>query len=365
MAQLEIRKQRSSGSPKKKTEHSKDFPSFSSSGSSSSVDIPVIFSVFYGRPRYPSSSSSAQSNTFKHVSFETKVNPIFFEHARKATEEPRGRIWERRKHRRNCEAVQFKEIASLASAHHDQILGLWGNKHCAICESQPATAVVYLPICCTYDGYYTLADGDKLFGLMLSISKLVAELDSDVKVRSAIGSNVHTPYINGLAVPLCSAEDRCRKQANSDIVKFLKGFGFDDNQIGEDGKFENNEHNEERTKDEHSQTFRPFLQRRSTCSSKFATDMAMFRDAVEADEWEDDDVSDSSDDGVPTEPPIPRTPGGSPTRLYMQERVPLRYTVVCGQPILNQSRDTKMTELDAGRLTCLVFTSRWEAGLLE
>ncbi|KAF3482285.1 uncharacterized protein GIQ15_05044 [Arthroderma uncinatum] len=363
MAQLEVPKQRS-GSPKKTSEHSKDFPSFSSSGSSSSADTPVVFSVFYGRPPGPPSSVSPHSSALKHVSFETRLSTTFIEHARRRAKEPRGRIWERRKHRRDCDAMQFREIASLASTHQDRILELWGEKCCVICENQPATAVVYLPICCTYDGYYTLADGDKLFGLMLSIAKLVTDLDSDVKVRSAIGSNVHTPYINVIAVPVCYAEDSCRKEANSDIVKFLKGFGFGDSHAGDEGKTESYENNnEERAKDEQSQIFRPLLHRRSTCSSKFATDMAMFRDAVEADEWEDNDVSDSSEDGVPNEPPVPSIPSSSPTRMYMQERIPLRYTVICGQPILDQGQDT--TQLDAGRLTCLVFTSRWEAGLLE
>ncbi|KAM5452414.1 hypothetical protein MaudCBS49596_003232 [Microsporum audouinii] len=364
MAQLEVPKQRSTGSPKKKTECSKEFSSFSSSGSSSSIDIPAVFSVFYGKP-HSSSSQPASPQPLKHASFETKVSHTFIEHARKSTEESRGRIWERRKHRRGCDSIQFREIVSLASAHHDQILELWGSKHCAICEKQPAAAVVYLPICCTYDGYYTLADGDKLFALMLSISKLVAELDSDVKVRSAIGSNVHMPYINGLAVPVCLTDDKCRKEANSDIVKFLKAFGFDDNLAADEAKADSEHNDEERAKDEQTRAFRPFLQRRSTCSSKFATDMAMFRDAIEADEWEDDDVSDSSDDAMPNEPPVPSIPGNSPTRTYMRERVPLRYTVICGQPILSQSQGLNVTEVDAGRLTCLVFTSRWEAGLLE
>ncbi|EFR02488.1 hypothetical protein MGYG_05481 [Nannizzia gypsea CBS 118893] len=370
MAQLEVPKQRSSRSPKKKTEYSKEFPSFSSSfsssGSSSSLDIPIIFSVFYGRPQRVSTSQSTSSHPLKHVSFESKVNSAFIEHARKKTEEPRGRIWERRKHRRDCDSVQFKEIASLASTHHDQILELWGSKHCAICENRPATAVLYLPICCTYDGYYTLADGDRLFGLMLSIAKLVAELDSDVKVRSAIGSNVHMPYINGLAVPVCSAEDNCRKEANLEVAKFLRAFGFDDAPVTEESKADDNDYDsEERTKDEQARPFRPLLKRRSTCSSKFATDMAMFRDAIEADEWEDDDVSDSGDEAAPSEPPVPSIPGHSPTRMYMRERIPLRYTVLCGQPILDPSQGTTATEIDAGRLTCLVFTSRWEAGLLE
>ncbi|EGD86106.1 hypothetical protein H112_07029 [Trichophyton rubrum D6] len=373
MAQLEVPKQRSSGSPKKKADYSKEFPSFSSSfsssTSSSSLDIPIIFSVFYGRPQRgltSHSTSSTPSHPLKHVSFESKVNASFIEHARKKTEEPRGRIWERRKHRRDCDSIQFKEIATLASTHQDQILELWGSKHCAVCDNQPATAVLYLPICCTYDGYYTLADGDRLFWLMLSIAKLVADLDSDVKVRSAIGSNVHMPYINGLAVPVCSAEDTCRKEANLEVARFLKAFGFDDTPAPEEAKADDNDYDsEERVRDEQNRSVGPLLHRRSTCSSKFATDMAMFRDAIEADEWEDDDVTDSGDEAVQSEPPVPSIPGHSPTRMHLHERVPLRYTVLCGQPILNRSPGATATEVDAGRLTCLVFTSRWEAGLLE
>lgn len=337
-------------------------------------DTPMVFSVFYGKPAQATSSTAPKH--LKNVLFEVKVNGEFLETARKSAEEPRGRLWQRlvkRHDETEADMAQFREILHLATSHNDEVLELWGDRKCVFCNERPAVAVVYQPLCCTYDGYYALSDGDRLFALMLSLAKLTEGLDSHAKVRTAVGSSADVPYINGLAVPICSPDAECQRAANAGIGDLMRALGkglFDEKEFwvgdseagiedqgkAKDKKKKNKKKKKSVKKDKKDANDEGDQEKNlgQTTGSGFATDMAMYREAVQADEWEEDDVSDSSDE----EDLI----SGKHTKAPIHERIPLRYTAIIGQPIIDGNSETS---LKAGRLTCLAFTSRWESGLLS
>ncbi|KAK2739769.1 hypothetical protein FQN57_006466 [Myotisia sp. PD_48] len=329
---------RLSGSSKKNAKQSKE---------PLSPEIPIVFSVFFG-------NLNSSTQRVHHVMFDAKTNGSFFENARTQAEDPRGRLWGPAKYCDVSDASQLKEIFGLSTAHTNRILELWEGKSmkCAICTQERVVALTYQPLCCTYDGYYALADGDRLFGLMLSIAKLVRELASNVSVRNAIGSSGATPYVNALAVPICSPAGPCGTASTFGIAAFLsriaKGI-FEDDDGGDDcGELGGETGNEPRA------SFSRAVEDQEHVPTSKTTAAAN----VETDEWEDDDVSDSSEDDLDTG----SLGCSSPTQTSPSERLPLRYVAICGQPILNETKDPS---LKASRLSCLVFTSRWDSSLLE
>lgn len=225
-------------------------------------EISISFNVFYGSidgsftpSRSDRNSNGSQSasitspalstfsefgpqsyqETLHYASFKANVRSDFFSLSSNIEDKPDGtlkpsrgaaqRAVREQKSRRS--ASQAKEIAFLSAQFNDEILRLWkqttDHGQCAapFCTNA-AKGVIHQPLCCSSTGYYGLTDGEDARRLMLAVARQAPELDTEAKLRGAIGASGQDAFVNGLALPVCSANGRCMKYIRLCLASFIK-----------------------------------------------------------------------------------------------------------------------------------------------
>ncbi|KZZ87702.1 hypothetical protein AAP_05406 [Ascosphaera apis ARSEF 7405] len=225
-------------------------------------EISISFNVFYGSidgsftpSRSDRNSNGSQSasitspalstfseigpqsyhETLHYASFKANVRSDFFSLSSNIEDKPDGtlrpsrgaaqRAVREQKSRRS--ASQAKEIAFLSAQFNDEILRLWkqttDHGQCAapFCTNT-AKGLIHQPLCCSSTGYYGLTDGEDARRLMLAVARQAPELDTEAKLRGAIGASGQDAFVNGLALPVCSANGRCMKYIRLCLASFIK-----------------------------------------------------------------------------------------------------------------------------------------------
>ncbi|EFW18426.1 conserved hypothetical protein [Coccidioides posadasii str. Silveira] len=250
-------------------------------------EIPVSLSFFYGKP-------CLNAPQLEHVKYDSKADKDLFEKNAFIREKPIQSDNQDQDQREDC-LSQLKELVSLAGSCNDDILSSWAGE-CVICDQAVALAAIHHPLCFTFDGYSSLADGREMHGMMVYIAKLVKELDTEGKIQNAVGNTSTTtnPHVHFLSAPL---------------AQFAKNPG----DIGDVDEGE----------------APPSKARDSKRMSK--------RESVMVDKWEDlDTTSNFEPEGIL---PISKMDVASSQPVNSLNRVPLRVVVFCGKPII----DTKAT----------------------
>jgi hypothetical protein len=270
----------------------------------------------------------------KHTNFNGKVSADFFNSCRKRNTLNRRK--QRNKQLPDNELQQLEELVYLSAAHSDQILGLWPSG-CTVCNKKPVQAVVHQPLCCSLDGYSSLADGEHMIKLVLAVARLVKELDTDSKIRQAVGIMMPGSYVHDIAVPICSPDGECARSAKKDIKKFLQAnmkeiFGTDGNadEGSENAKIE---------------------------GGNPALETVAQQKAPNYDDWEEED-KDELDSEYEA---YFKKKGLHPVNKeeITEEMVPVRLSALVGRPILEPDEAPSPKQL-----TSLVFTSLWPASVL-
>lgn len=284
-------------------------------------EVSVSLSFFYGKP-------SLNKPELEHTKYDSTVIRELFE---------KNNSWNLENVPRNTkdqpednDLALLKELISLAGVHSSDILNIWAGE-CVVCEQAVALALVHQPLCFSFNGYSTLADGNKMHGMMVHIAKYVKGLNSDRRIQHAVGNTATTtqPHIHFLSVPVCTVNPECKQKAEKEIAKLAL---FARSQC--DVQTETQEHDSLSSAKEASE--------KNNESNKF-------------DEWENVlDAGISNCEGALlskfTTPEV-----AIPRQVDFQYRVPLRVTVFCGKPIL----DTKAAT-NRNMLSLMSFTLRWD-----
>ncbi|TPX26698.1 hypothetical protein DIZ76_012160 [Coccidioides immitis] len=288
-------------------------------------EISVSLSFFYGKP-------CLNAPQLEHVKYDSKADKDLFEKNTFIREKP-IQSDNQDQDQREDSLSQLKELVSLAGSCNDDILSSWAGE-CVICDQAVALAAVHHPLCFTFDGYSSLADGREMHGMMAYIAKLVKELDTEGKIQNAVGNTSTTtnPHVHFLSAPVCTITPGCRLKAGQELAQ-LAQFAKNPGDIGDVDEGE----------------APPSKARDSKRMSK--------RESVMVDKWEDlDTTSNFEPEGIL---PISKMDVASSQPVNSLNRVPLRVVVFCGKPII----DTKATT-SRNLLSIMAFTLRWDVNEL-
>lgn len=285
--------------------------------------IPVSLSFFYGKP-------FLNTPELEHVEYGSNANKNLFDKNTLTRESaPRGDTQDKRE---DEDLSQLKELVSLAGGQNSDLLGLWAGE-CVVCEQAVALAIVHQPLCFSFDGYSSLADGPKMHGMMVYIAKLVKELNSEGKVQNAVGNTSTTtqPHIHFLSVPVCITNPECKQKAEEELVKFAR---FAKSQRDQQGGSQGDNR-----------------------SSNVKDANGKNREPVKVDKWEDvDEFANLDHKGDASSTTLGVT---TLRQVDPRDRVPLRVTVFCGKPIVDSKATTTRN-----MLSIMSFTLRWDANEL-
>ncbi|KAK2802151.1 hypothetical protein FQN51_004832 [Onygenales sp. PD_10] len=309
--------------------------------------VPINLNVFYGYP-------NINVPRLQHITFRASIHEEFFAYCQRSTTAGQKGRDERRQQRFEAELPQFGELAYLAAAFNETLLGLCEGACVGCGRAGEVKGMVYRPLCCGGgDGVYGfegLKDEVGMRQLMMVVGNLVEEFDSDEMVMRAIGvvdwdafgkgaggdgntavseeEEEVTAFVNMLAVPVCDPDSECQYIVERVINTFMQGI-LKGLEIGE----------------------KRSSARLSTQSIPKETLDIGWQDILGETATEDEAESNAEEESTPI-PPKPRP-------LSMDDMLPIRLAVYCGAPIVDP---TEIPHPD--RLSLFLFTSTWPVEVL-
>ncbi|KAK2805605.1 hypothetical protein FQN50_006120 [Emmonsiellopsis sp. PD_5] len=310
--------------------------------------VPINLNVFYGYP-------NINVPRLQHITFRASIHEEFFTYCQRSTAAGQKGREERRQQRFQAELPQFGELAYLAAAFNETLLGLCEGACVGCGRAGEVKGMVYRPLCCgggegVY-GFEGLRDEVGMRRLMMVVGNLVEEFDSDEMVMRAIGvvdwdtfgkgaagGDENTviseeeeeviAFVNMLAVPVCDPDSECQYIVERVINTFMQGI-LKGLEIGE----------------------KRSSARLSTQSIPKETLDIGWQDILGDTASEDEVESNAEEESTPI-PPKPRP-------LSMDDMLPIRLAVYCGAPIVDP---TEIPHPD--RLSLFLFTSTWPVEVL-
>ncbi|KAF7121863.1 hypothetical protein CNMCM5793_009417 [Aspergillus hiratsukae] len=288
-----------------------------------SKEIPIWFSVFFGKP-------SLQSPQLDNARFNAKISERVFEPSSTPAGSPskssfRTSISSVSLPRPGLseEAPAVRAIHSLCRSFDGEILNC-ATEGCTICNKGPAQSLVHRPLCATRYGYVELSDFVEMHKLVSTVASHTTHITRKDEVNWSIGDVMSDrPYICSLAVPICSPEGECHRAATMMMQTYVEGI--------RDGSIEPKSLDKFETSDRSS-----LPQRRSVTSQR------SFRVNTTSNE-------DYSGSTVCLRSPSIQTLG-SPTAQPFK----IGATMFVGRPSLQLSGTPRR-----GQLSCSVFSSTW------
>ncbi|KAG2006467.1 hypothetical protein GB937_008614 [Aspergillus fischeri] len=189
-----------------------------------SKEIPIWFSVFFGKPSLLSPQldnarfnariservfepSSAPANSPSKSSFRTSVSSN--------VSLPRPGLLE--------EPPVIRAILSLCRSFEGEILNCVTDG-CTICGKDPAQALVHHPLCATRYGYVELSDFVEMHKLVSTVASHTSHVTRRDEIDWSVGDVMSDrPYICSLAVPICSSEGECHRAATRMMEMYIDG----------------------------------------------------------------------------------------------------------------------------------------------
>ncbi|GFF86539.1 hypothetical protein IFM53868_04845 [Aspergillus udagawae] len=226
-----LSKQRSP-SPKKQQHFQTENGSTHTRNSSTSIsiysieskEIPIWFSVFFGKPSLLSPQldnarfnakisegvfepSSTPANSPSKSSFRTSVSS--------SASLPRPGLLE--------EPHVLRAILSLCRSFEGEILSCV-TEDCTICGKGPTQSLVHRPLCATQYGYVELSDFVAVHKLVSTVASHTMHITRRDEIDWSVGGVVSDrPYICSLAVPICSSEGECHTAATRMMQTYIEG----------------------------------------------------------------------------------------------------------------------------------------------
>ncbi|RHZ63196.1 hypothetical protein CDV55_106194 [Aspergillus turcosus] len=289
-----------------------------------SKEIPIWFSVFFGKPSLASPQldnarfnakiservfepSSTPANSPSKSSFRTSISS--------SVSLPRPGLHE--------EPPILRAILSLCRSFEGEILNCV-TEACTICGKRPAQSLVHRPLCATRYGYVELSDFVEMHKLVSTVASHTTHITRKDEVNWSIGDVMSDrPYICSLAVPICSPEGECHRAATMMMQTYVEGI--------RDGSIKPKSLEKFETSDRLS-----LPQRRSVTSQR----------SFRVDTTRNEDYSGST---VCLRSPSIQTLG-SPTAQPFK----IGATMFVGRPSLQLSGSPRR-----GQLSCSVFSSTW------
>lgn len=311
-------------------------------------DVAVWLSVFFGNtdPDAPELDHARFNGRVPKETWEPRTRP-YTNHVEKLlfdTKEANRLSAQQSVHLKNPEAKLpiFFAAGKLAVRFSDEILSIQKGA-CRMCRRREVKCFVFRPLSATKNGYLDLSDFEKMHRILRTIASHTTHFRKRAEVDWAIGNfTSDRPYMCCLAVPVCSLEDHCFREAMMSSQNYIMGVmegSIKPRPIKEDIK---------RAKRKMTNT--------SVGRSLSSTPGAMSPTGWMSPGWMSP-TSPGSSFGAYTTPPSSFEPPNDPTK-HQAKLCTIGTTVFIGRPSL-QARNPQ-----PGQLTCLVLSSTWPQALL-
>ncbi|PKX91726.1 uncharacterized protein P174DRAFT_453008 [Aspergillus novofumigatus IBT 16806] len=189
-----------------------------------SKEVPIWFSVFFGKPSLLSPqldiarfNAKISERVFEPSS--TPANSPFKSSSRTSVSSnvslPRPGLLE--------EPPVVRALLSLCRSFEGEILNCV-TEGCTICEKGPAQSLVHRPLCATRYGYVELSDFVEMHKLVSTVASHTTHITRRDEIDWSVGDVMSDrPYICALAVPVCSSEGECHRAATKMMQTYIEG----------------------------------------------------------------------------------------------------------------------------------------------
>lgn len=192
-------------------------------------DVAVWLSIFFGNtdPEAPELDHARFNGRVPKEVWEPRTQP-YTNHIEKLlfdTKEANRLSAQQSVHLKNPEAKLpiFFAAGKLAVRFSDEILSIQKGA-CRMCRRREVKCFVFRPLSATKNGYLDLSDFEKMHRILRTIASHTTHFRNRAEVNWAIGDfTSDRPYMCCLAVPVCSLEDHCFREAMLSSQNYIMG----------------------------------------------------------------------------------------------------------------------------------------------
>ncbi|RHZ48005.1 uncharacterized protein CDV56_104922 [Aspergillus thermomutatus] len=189
-----------------------------------SKEIPIWFTVFFGKPSLPSPQ-------LDNARFNAKISERVFEPSSTPADSPSKSSFRTSvsssislpRPGLSEEPSVLRTILSLCRSFEGEILNCVAEG-CTICGKCPAQSLVHRPLCATRYGYVELSDFVEMHKLVSTVASHTTHITRRDEIDWSVGDVMSDrPYICSLAVPICSPEGECHQAAAKMMQTYIEG----------------------------------------------------------------------------------------------------------------------------------------------